>query len=100
MLRAILRFCDMAQFLVATRRSPQADSRDRSFGALRRMKSQMPNDRTEQIEELIGEVERDLDRLRPGREWGEEEGDEAREEEQPEERAEELMAEAHPAGTL
>ena len=63
-----------------------------SFQALQRMKSQIPNDRTEKIEELIQELERDLDRLRPGREWAEEEGGEAPEEEQPEERAEELMA--------
>ena len=92
MLRAILRFCDMAQFLVKRGVSLKRIRETESFGALRRMKSQVANDRTEQIEELIGEVERDLDRLRPGREWGGGEGDDGGPQ-KAEEQAGTLMAE-------
>ncbi|MEJ2698908.1 MAG: V-type ATP synthase subunit A [Desulfuromonadales bacterium] len=93
MLRAILRFCDMAQFLVRKGIPLKRVREVPSFRVLRRMKSQVANDETEKIEELIQEVERDLDQLRPGREWAEREGYEGPEGEEPEERAEVLMTE-------
>jgi V/A-type H+-transporting ATPase subunit A len=72
MLRAILRFCDMAQFLVR-KGVPLIRIREvSSFRALQRMKSRVANDEPEKIEKLIHDLEEDLDRLRPDREWGSE----------------------------
>jgi V/A-type H+-transporting ATPase subunit A len=74
MLRAILRFCDMARYLVRQGVPLLRIRETASFRALQRMKTRVSNEETDKIEELIGALERELDRLRPGREWQGEEG--------------------------
>jgi V/A-type H+-transporting ATPase subunit A len=65
MLKAILRFCDMAQVLVR-KGIPAFRLRDlESYRALRRMKSTVKNEEAEQIDALIHEMEKEMYRSFP-----------------------------------